>query len=384
MATLKINISFVSDAIYPYHKGGKEKRLYELTTRLAKKGHDIHIYCMKWWQGPGDKTENGIKLHAISKYHMLYSGEKRSILQALAFGLACLKLIKKEFDILDVDHMPYFPLFSTKIVCFLKRKKMMATWNEVWGKEYWREYLGFTGIIGYMLERLTVFMPHEIISISGYTTNKLENDLGVKKKIHTVPIGIDFERIQKVNTCANESDIIFAGRLIKHKNIDLLVDSIRLIKQKRPGIRCLIIGDGPERRDLEALVKKLDLGKNIFFLGFLDNHDLVCALMKSSKVFFLPSTREGFGTVVIEANACGIPVVVIDHKDNAAKDLIRDGENGLICGYNPEVIADRIILLLDMIKHNNIKNVCKESAKIYDWNNIVNRIEQVYLRWKNM
>jgi len=195
MATLKINISFVSDAIYPYHKGGKEKRLYELTTRLAKKGHDIHIYCMKWWQGPGDKTENGIKLHAISKYHMLYSGEKRSILQALAFGLACLKLIKKEFDILDVDHMPYFPLFSTKIVCFLKRKKMMATWNEVWGKEYWREYLGFTGIIGYMLERLTVFMPHEIISISGYTTNKLENDLGVKKKIHTVPIGIDFERI---------------------------------------------------------------------------------------------------------------------------------------------------------------------------------------------
>jgi len=106
--------------------------------------------------------------------------------------------------------------------------------------------------------------------------------------------------------------------------------------------------------------------------------------MKSSKVFFLPSTREGFGTVVIEANACGIPVVVIDHKDNAAKDLIRDGENGLICGYNPEVIADRIILLLDMIKHNNIKNVCKESAKIYDWNNIVNRIEQVYLRWKNM
>jgi glycosyltransferase involved in cell wall biosynthesis len=128
------------------------------------------------------------------------------------------------------------------------------------------------------------------------------------------------------------------------------------------------------------MVKRLELERNILFFDFFDDHDLVCALMKSSKVFFLPSTREGFGTVVIEANACGLPAIVIDHKNNAAIDLIKDGENGFICDYNPEVIAVRILLLFNMIKNNKIKNFCKESAKIYDWNNIVNEIEAIYLR----
>src|SRR5680860_553087 len=104
-----MKIAFVSDAIYPYNEGGKEKRLFEVTTRLAKRGYDINLYCMKWWKGSRDKIENGVHLHAICKYYSLYSGERRSIVQALMFGTACLKLIKEDFDIIDVDHMPHFP-----------------------------------------------------------------------------------------------------------------------------------------------------------------------------------------------------------------------------------------------------------------------------------
>ncbi len=131
-----MRIAFVSDAIYPYNKGGKEKRLYDISTRLAKLGHDVHIYCMKWWDTKeNDRVEHGVHLHAISPLLDLYTGKRRSIRQGLLFGISCLKLIKENWDIIDVDHMPFFPVIFTKVVCVLKRKKMIASWHEVWGKK---------------------------------------------------------------------------------------------------------------------------------------------------------------------------------------------------------------------------------------------------------
>lgn len=168
------------------------------------------------------------------------------------------------------------------------------------------------------------------------------------------------------------------GRLISHKNVDILIKSIKLIKEKNPEIKSLIIGDGPEKKNLEALAQKLNLEKNIKFLGFLENHDDVYALMKSSKVFVLPSTREGFGIVVIEANACGIPVITVNHENNAARDLIEEGKNGFVCQLNEEEIAKRIVRILENSSGRKMKKVCMDLAKKYDWDKIVDEIEEVY------
>jgi glycosyltransferase involved in cell wall biosynthesis len=134
----------------------------------------------------------------------------------------------------------------------------------------------------------------------------------------------------------------------------------------------------PKKKNLEVLTQKLNLGKNINFLGFLENHDDVYAIMKSSKFFVLPSTREGFGIVVIEANACGIPVIVIDHKDNAARDLIEEGKNGFVCQFNEEEIAKRIKRILINNLSRGMEETCVELAKRYDCDKIVDEIEGVY------
>jgi len=374
-----MKIAFVSDAVYPYNKGGKEKRIYEISTRLAKRGHNVHVYCMKWWkEKENNRIENGVHLHAISRYYSLYSEKRRSIKEAIMFAFACFKLIREDFDIIDVDHMPYFVLFSTKVICMLKRKKLIASWNEVWDRKYWNEYLGGWGNVAYVIEKLSVLMPDKIISISEHTTNKLKNDLLSRKNIFTVSIGVDFEKIKKINAFPEKSDVIFAGRLLIHKNINILIKSIQLIKEKIPKIKCLIIGDGPEKKRLETLTQKLNLEKNITFLGFLESHDNVYALMKSSKVFVLPSTREGFGIVVIEANACGIPVITMDHKDNASRDLIEEGRNGFICQLDEEEITKRIIKILINNSNREMQKVCMDLAKKYDWNKIVDEIEGVY------
>ena len=151
-----------------------------------------------------------------------------------------------------------------------------------------------------------------------------------------------------------------------------------MVREKKPEIKSLIIGNGSEKGKLEKLVSKIGLEENIKFLGFLENQDHMYALIKSSKVFVLPSEREGFGIVVIEANTCGIPVITVNHKDNAARDLIKEGRNGLVCRLDEEEIAEGILKILKNNSIGGMEKACKDSAKKYDWDKIVNEIEGVY------
>jgi glycosyltransferase involved in cell wall biosynthesis len=371
-----MEIAFVSDAIYPYNKGGKEQRLYAISTRLAKRGHNVHIYCMKWWKGKNTRIENGVTLHAISKLYPLYSGKRRSIKQAVLFGLSCLKLAKADFDVIDVDHMPHLVLFPLKLVSVLKRKKLIVTWNEVWGRRYWIEYMGILGNAAYIIERLSVLAPDQIISISQHTTTKLTTTLSSNKEIVTIPMGIDYEAIQRVQPSKERSDIIFAGRLLSHKHVDILIKSVSVLQTEFPNIACYIVGEGPEKNNLVRLVKGLNLEPNITFFDFLDDHNALYALIKSSRVFVLPSTREGFGIVVLEANACGIPVITTNHKDNAANYLV-NGTNGLVVELDETDIASAINRLLQ--DKTNAEDMIT-FARQYDWENIYKLVEELYLR----
>jgi glycosyltransferase involved in cell wall biosynthesis len=372
-----MKIAFISDAVYPYHIGGKETRLFDLTTRLAKKGHDVHIYSMKWWNGPKTIKENGVYLHGICKQYPLYKGKSRSIKQGVMFGLACFKLLKEDFDVIDADHMVYFHLFPVKLACMLKGKKMVVTWNEVWGKEYWKNYMGNKGLIGYWMEKMSSKLPNKIISISNHTTNNLIKSLGVSgKKITTLDIGIDLDKIQKIVPSKEKIDVTFAGRFLSHKNINLLIQAVKIISKKNPKIKVTIVGDGPERENLEKLVMDLKLEKNIGFTGFLENIDDVTKLIKSSKVFVLPSSREGFGIVVIQANACGVPVVTINHKDNASKDLIVSGKNGFVCDFDEKCLADNINKAIKLSK--SMEKGCIKQAERFDWDNLIKQFEEVY------
>ncbi|WP_367884760.1 glycosyltransferase [Thermococcus sp. JCM 11816] len=102
--------------------------------------------------------------------------------------------------------------------------------------------------------------------------------------------------------------------MIREKNVELLVRAVQILKTEIPDIKVLIIGgDGPERRRLERLSEELNLVENVDFKGFLDEYEAVISHMKASRVFVLPSIREGFGITALEANASGIPVVTVVH-----------------------------------------------------------------------
>ncbi len=136
----------------------------------------------------------------------------------------------------------------------------------------------------------------------------------------------------------------------------------------------LIVGDGPEMDNLKLLARELDLSQNISFLGFVEDYNQALALMKSSRIFISPSTREGFGMAALEANACGIPVVTVNHDMNAVMDLIGK-DTGLIC--QPEEGAFSLAIL-SLLGQSINKERCIEAAREYDWDAVCNRAERVY------
>jgi glycosyltransferase involved in cell wall biosynthesis len=370
-----MRIAIVSDAIYPYHKGGKETRWMEVSTRLAQMGHEVHIYTMKWWHGPElERVENGVHLHAISRQWPLYNGEKRSVLQGVLFSVACFRLLSEQFDVIDVDHMPGFPLFSIRLVAWLKRKPMIGTWHEVWGRDYWRQYMGWPGELAAVLEWLSAWMPDRIVAVSPQTAERLHSVLHTRRSVSVATNGIDLHKIQQAGKAqADTFDIVTVGRLIKHKNVDMLVRAVALLKLERPNLRVMVIGDGPERTALEQLAVKLGVSENVKFTGYVANDQEKFSLMKASRLCALPSTREGFGIAALEAMACGLPVVTVDHADNAARDLITP-DNGRLCKPTAVSLAAAIASLLDAKPVRG----GRQTARAHDWKRTLKVTTEVY------
>src|SRR4051812_36355701 len=101
----RTRVALVYDAVYPFQKGGGERRFHEIGRHLD----GVELYGMKGWPGPARTTVvNGVRVHALCRARALYTrGGRRSMSQALIFGLACLKLLWKRFDVIDCCGFPY-------------------------------------------------------------------------------------------------------------------------------------------------------------------------------------------------------------------------------------------------------------------------------------
>ncbi|MBI5405407.1 MAG: glycosyltransferase family 4 protein [Candidatus Kerfeldbacteria bacterium] len=166
------------------------------------------------------------------------------------------------------------------------------------------------------------------------------------QKMVTIPIGINNHLIQSSAPKSSEIDLIFFGRLLTHKNVDRLLHVVARVSRVRPDVRCLIIGNGPERRKLEELSSRLGLANNVGFKDFLPTQEEVYSYLRRSKIFVSLSTREGFGLAPLEAMAAGLPVVIVDHPDNAVTEFVTDRIEGFVCPLDEAVVAERIVGLL--------------------------------------
>jgi glycosyltransferase involved in cell wall biosynthesis len=338
-------VALVIDAVFPYHLGGREVRYHELTRRLAA-GASIHVYTMRWWKGERTFADGNVTFHAISGLHDLYSGGRRSVKQALFFAAACVKLFGQDFDVIDADQMPYFQIIVLRLIATLRRKPLVVTWHEVWGKYYWREYLGRPGSLAWIIEWLAMRLPDHIVAASPQTAERLLSILGPRASVTVAPNGVDLDLIADTYPDATRTDVIVVGRLIAHKRVGMLLDALALLHAQGLPATCRVIGDGPDRAALHEKAVALGLSGAVEFRHDVREPREIYALVKAARVAVFPSDREGFGAAVLEALACGVPVITTSSPDNLAQHLAARSVRGYICDPSAEAIAAELSRLL--------------------------------------
>lgn len=179
----------------------------------------------------------------------------------------------------------------------------------------------------------------------------LAEQFGLETPIEVIPNGLDLapyreniRPIDRSNIGFSDNDVIliYVGRLSPEKNLSLLFRAFYGVAMTYDYVRLLIVGDGPERENLETLTKHMDLGSKVFFTGMIDYKEIP-SYLTTSDIFVTPSNSETFGLSTVEAMAAGLPTLGMDAP--GSQDIIEDGVTGLVASDDLAVFTAKLVLL---------------------------------------
>ena len=206
-----------------------------------------------------------------------------------------------------------------------------------------------------------------VITSSRGVARDLSEEFGVDpSRLRVVPNPVDLDAVQAA--AAEPLDpadqerwrrpvIVAAGRLADAKNYPLLIEALALVRAQVPAT-LFVLGEGERAGDLRRLAAERGLADAIVWCGFQSNP---WKYMSRADVFALTSRYEGFGNVLVEAMACGVPAVAT--RSPGTEDIIRDGVDGLLAGHTPQAVAGLLTrVLVDASERDRLATAARESA----------------------
>jgi L-malate glycosyltransferase len=330
-----LRICVVSSRTEPFHHGGAETRVWRFASHLARQ-HDVRLVTCSWER---EAVISRVRMiSAVSPHFEPSASSPRTLAQSALFAIATRRPLFDEWkpDLVLVEAIPYMHLLF--MAGWVKRlsSPIILLVDEAWsGYEYLGGPLGrLSGLaVQYCLERGLRASAH-IIALSKVTAQSLAENFGVTD-VTVIPGAFDPELFRPHPTDATRSrgvDFTFTGRLVRTKRPADLVEALGLLKSDYGWRgRAAIIGTGPLELPLRKRVSRLDLDSQVSFLGRTSEQRLV-EMLRDSKVWILPSEKEGFCLSALEAMACGLPVIAARPRQPelfGVSDFLRPGENGL-------------------------------------------------------
>jgi len=321
-------------------KGGAESFTMEVAKEFVAKGYEVEWFA--------SKPKNLITEEIIDGVKFIRKGNELTT-HIYGFFYA---LKRKEYIIIDeFNGIGYFTFFFKKSILFIHQLY----------EEFWNAELGILGYIPRFLEKifLKLYKDKLTITISNSTLEDLKS-LGFKK-IYVIYNGLDIKPLNEIPKKDKDLHVIYLGRLKKTKNPEDAIKAFLIIKEKINKAKISIIGDGPLK---EKLIKKYKNMEGINFLGYIDEKEKY-KLLSQAHFILVPSIREGWGQVVIQANAMGTPA--IGYKVPGLKDSIIDGKTGFLVENYEEMAQKVIYLWQNKETYQNLSMQAIEWAKNFSW-----------------
>ena len=293
-------------------QGGSETSSFRYALKLAEAGHDVTYYVGKY---PGITVDT---LELRDNFRLVYVKTIfKNVGPAFSFKLFW-ELLRGKYDVIQSHQIPTNFSLIGGLAARLTGKPFLITFHGRLPAIFLDRWVGT--LASYMAKAVTVQNQYAFDLVKSFVP---------KKRLAIIPHGIDTDLFHKMKPDAKytkkynpdgDKVILFVGRLIPAKGVDVLLDALAVILKKHQDVKLVIAGDGPLHQELEAYAKKAGVKSKVLFAGAVQQEDLP-HLYALSSVFVLPSTyhfadgreipnvSENFGLVIAEAMMCEVPVV---------------------------------------------------------------------------
>lgn len=353
--------------------GGSEVYMEQIASGLVDRGHEVTIVCAEHAQAPAHETRDGIRFHRLGSKLGVYSRARR-LLRSGALG---------PLDVIVDTHngVPFFAPWATRApVVVLVHHVHREQWPVIYGPVRSR--------VGWWIEsRLSprVYRDQNYIAVSERTREELVG-LGVTpERIRVVHNGVRSQDLTTSPGLPSSRDcsrptITVLGRLVPHKQIEHVFIAATQLRQDIPDLRVVVIGDGWWAPHLHEISRDLGVGDIVEFTGFVDE-GTKDALLRQTSVLALPSLKEGWGLVVMEAAARGVPAVGYAQAGGVAESILHE-QTGILAGpgYDVAAFAEALRRLLadDDLRHR-LGHHAHERAARFDWQASTAAFEELLL-----
>jgi glycosyltransferase involved in cell wall biosynthesis len=346
--------------------GGVEVHLEEIASRLVSRhGIETTVLCAAFDGARAEERRRGIRFVRFGDRGFSYYAELPRRARAEAAGGG--------YDLV-VENLCKLLFFSRAWLPGLPRLGLV---HHLFGLSAFRQVS--VPIASYVVATEALLpiayrgMPFVVVSPS--TCDDLVKRGIPRRDVRVIPNGLDHERYRASAVAAERDLVVFVGRLEHYKGVDLLLDAWSQVRSARPEARLVIVGSGTAGEEMRARAREAGYADSIHFAGFVSEDEKV-AWMQRATVLVQPSRKEGWGLTVLEANACGTPVVATDVP--GLRDSVRHGTSGLLAAPNAMSLASCLVAVLsDDVLRARLARGARAWSERFRWDHVADAFADV-------
>lgn len=369
---------------FPPGVGGAETYAYELANGLAELGHEVDVYT-QWIDSPDEESDvhENVSVHRICK-----ARRKLVTFETLWFSFRARRVVDfEDYDVIHGTMMPastiaVTPLQDIEAPVVLTSHGTSIGETKAVALETAADYL-----LKYCFHPMNVVMDYvasrdadRVIAISNHAYEQLTRSYRLDDDdVEMIPHGVDIHRFyprqeRHPSVDSDKLSLLYVGRLGARKGLGLALRALARIDTD--DVEFLIAGTGRHEERLRELAQELGIQKQVRFLGYVDDADLP-ELYSSADVFILPSKYEGFGLVLLEAIACGTPVIGVDA--GGIPTAVDDGVDGCVVERNEGSLAGAIEeMIQDDQMREEMGKASIQGRESRSWDRAIQQTENVY------